>query len=67
MTNGEKTITVYVSDEALEDRVPNALDGHMAIFDRHRAEIEQIASNKYDARQIENDGTVLVRSQDLNG
>ena len=67
MTEGLKIVPVWVSDEALQDREPSVTDGVLAIFDRNRLEIEQIASDKYDTGRIEPDGSVLVTSADLNG
>ncbi len=66
MKDGTDPVTVWVSHEALEDWEPRATDGHMAIFERQRSIIESIASEKYDAKKIQRDGSVLVTSADVD-
>jgi len=67
MTDGKTRIVYRVSREALEDRA--SADGRgelladlVAVFLMHRQRIEQIASAKHDAGDVER----LVRTADLN-
>jgi hypothetical protein len=68
MTDGKKIVVVHVSHEALDDIEPTTTRGrdYLGIFDRNRAKIESIASRKYDAGHLESDGTIHVRTNDLN-
>lgn len=62
--------TVYcaISREAIEDYFKPKGGGNaarMAAFKRHRRTIEELAERKFRARQMEPDGTILVRSMDV--
>jgi hypothetical protein len=52
--------------EALDDRGAITQVDELVTFRRDRAEIEEVASDKYDAGNIELDGSVTVSSLDLN-
>lgn len=64
-----KEVWCAVSHEALADK--GRLKGMdkaelVAVYDRHAPTIHQIAARKYSAGQIESDGLVLVKTEDLN-
>jgi hypothetical protein len=65
MRDGPKTVKVRVSTEALQDREPTGQD-LLWIFNKQRRAIEAAATRKYDAKEIEPDGIVYVRTADLN-
>jgi Protein of unknown function (DUF1488) len=70
MMDGAKVILIRVTDEALQDRAARESDGsHLhdldILFHRYRAEIEAVASRKYD--EGHHDGNhVTVISEDLS-
>ena len=66
--SGEKDVYCAISREAIEDHFKPKGGGkpaRIAAFKRHRRTIEEIAERKFRARQIEPDGTILVRSTDV--
>jgi len=68
MYDGGRTISVLVSRHALEDiDRPQHGDAHLQRFNEYRIQFEQIASDKYDRGQLEQDGTVCIRGRDLPG
>ena len=68
MTDGTATVSVLVSQQALDDvdSKPNS-GGKIERFKEYRAQFEQIASDKYDRGHLELDGTVCIRGRDLPG
>jgi Protein of unknown function (DUF1488) len=72
MNDGTKTVTCMVTYEALQDWVRGAplaapeQNECVAIFTEERSQIESVASAKYDAGRAEPDGSVRVRTRDLN-
>ncbi len=68
MNDGGRSISVLVSRHALED-VDAREHGskHIDRFNEYRRQFEQIASDKYDRGQLEQDGTVCIRGRDLPG
>jgi hypothetical protein len=68
MNDGSRTISVLVSRHALENvDPPMHSDEHIERFREYRKQFEQIASDKYDRGQLEQDGTVCIRGRDLPG
>jgi hypothetical protein len=67
MKDGAKTITVLVSNPALEDIDSPLTDagGFFHRFKQYRRSFERIASAKYDKGYIEADGTVCIKAMDL--
>ena len=65
MKDGSQIVTVLVSRPALEDFEGALSEGCFATFKRFRKCFERIASDKYDRRHIEADGTVCIRAMDL--
>jgi hypothetical protein len=59
---------IRVSDAALNGCDPNVRRGsdYLGIFERHRCDIVEVARRKSDRGQFEPDGTILVRTGDLN-
>ena len=67
MTDKGATVPCFVSYEALTDKArASGQGGMLEAFHEYRSEIEDIASAKYDAGNIEIDGLVVVTSPDLN-
>ncbi len=67
--DGDRRIACAISGEALEDHFGARGTGHrqrLAAFHAHRDEIEDQARRKYTAAWLEPDGSVLIRSQDLD-
>lgn len=66
MSTGEKTVSVFVSCQALEgiDALPH-VGGTIERFTEYRAQFEEIASDKYDRGHLERDGNVCIRGRDL--
>jgi uncharacterized protein DUF1488 len=68
MRDGTDTVRVLVSLHALEDiDAPVHTGGHLERFKQYRKQFEQIASDKFDRGQVEQDGTVCIRGRDLPG
>jgi hypothetical protein len=61
----EKCIDCGVSLEALRDHFGAPFDDPLPAFRSHRARIEQTATKLIMQRRFEDDGTVVVRSADL--
>jgi hypothetical protein len=67
MTDKGTTVQCFVSYAALTDKArATGQGGMLEAFHEYRSEIEDIASAKYDAGNIEIDGRVTVSSHDLN-
>jgi hypothetical protein len=70
MLAGTRRVRCAVSFDALLLLDPDAAQGPRSwgrrVFDAHRNFFERIASAKYDKREGETDGTILVRSQNLS-
>src|SRR5262249_54361144 len=72
-THPAELIWVVATREALQELDPSELpDNHVAVFKRHRAEIEEAASAKFDSEganpeEGEHEGrpVLMVRSDDL--
>ena len=61
------TEAIFVSHAALTDAAwATGQGGMLEAFHENRSEIEDVASAKYDAGNIEIDGRVTVSSHDLN-
>jgi hypothetical protein len=71
MTYGGHRIRCGITYQALEILEPildQTVKGRLAAFDVHRANIEQMASTKFDNKMWERDGiTILVRNTDMMG
>jgi hypothetical protein len=69
MVAGTQRVRCAVSFDVLLRLDPDAAQGPRSwgrrVFDTHRAHIEGLASAKFDRRESEADGTILVRSQNL--
>ncbi len=66
--SGSKEVLCRLSAEALTQccgAVAAKPEPAYRAFDCHRAAIERLASRKYDAGQLEADGTVLIGSGDF--
>jgi hypothetical protein len=66
-TDGERSLTAKVSREALEDlhgSTPPGADW-VTLFDPLRARVENALQSKFDAGQLEPDGSLMLRSDDL--
>jgi hypothetical protein len=67
MTDKGTTVQCFVSHAALTDKArASGQGGVLEAFHKYRSEIEDTASAKYDAGDIEIDGRVTVSSHDLN-
>jgi hypothetical protein len=68
MKDGSKRIRCGGTEWALE-RLDAGLNctirQHLLVFDKHRACLEQHATDKYDANELETDGRVLVKAADI--
>jgi transcriptional regulator with XRE-family HTH domain len=63
-----KVVNCAISREAIEDHFKPKGGGNaarIAAFKRHRRTIEELAERKFRARQMEPDGTLLIRSMDV--
>jgi len=65
MWNGSSPVRCLVTHEALTDKAQGPGQS-LDIFHEYRSELENLASAKYDAGQINSDGLVVVDSADLN-
>lgn len=64
--DGDKKVKFIIQDIAIDDHFSDGDKlGVMAGFKKHRPEIEAIARRKYLLGQIEPDGSVLIRTEDL--
>ena len=61
----EKTIDCGVSIEALRDHFGAYVDDPLPAFRSHRARIQDAATRLITERRFEDDGTVIIRSADL--
>jgi transcriptional regulator with XRE-family HTH domain len=64
-----KDIYCAITHEAIEDHFKPKGGGNaarVAAFRRHRRTIEELAEQKFRARQFEPDGTILIRSSDVS-
>lgn len=66
MKDGEKTVPIGVTDHALRDVDPSSPVGDKsARFGAYRYQYEDIASNKYDAGEIDHEGRVWIYPVDI--
>jgi len=66
--DGERMVECAIATEALQARFGLASIDRQSVFDsfdRARAEIEGIAKQKYERRQIDPDGIVMLWSRDF--
>lgn len=61
----EKCIDCGISIEALRDHFGAYEDDPLPVFRRNRARVQEVAAKLIMQRRFENDGTVLVRDNDL--
>lgn len=61
----EKCIDCGISIEALADHFGAFHDDPLPAFRTHRARIWEIATKLIDQRRFEDDGTILIRKNDL--
>lgn len=62
--DSKKSITCEISAEALEDHFNNNYD-YLKTFIKNHSRIEHEARKKYLNNQLEKDGSILIRSEDL--
>jgi hypothetical protein len=67
MLDGTVLVAVLVVHAALQsiEWSPPGSGDYLARFEKHRAEIEKIASRKHERGQIEENGSVVVQKGDL--
>jgi len=63
--DGVKQIPCAISREALEDHFGGNRKDPVAVFKANREAIEQLARRKYLCRELEADGSLLIRTSDL--
>jgi hypothetical protein len=61
----EKCIDCGVSIEALRDHFGAYVDDPLPAFRSHRARIQEVASKLITERRFEDDGSIIIRSADL--
>jgi hypothetical protein len=67
MTDGSRTVNCMITYPALQDKTPGLTIARcVEAFQVSRCEIESIASAKFDAGHLEQDGRVRVTTRDLN-
>ena len=68
--DGTKRTHCVVSREALEDAARIGTEGmkgrELDLFEQFGMEIGRVVNRKYDLGQVEANGTVVIRSKDLN-
>lgn len=64
--NSERTVRCAIIREALEDHFGGDGKNLLAVFLSNRERIEHEARRKYLAGQLESDGSVLIRTNDLS-
>ena len=69
MLAGDGFVIVRVTTEALEDREggPKAHGNYTEILEHHRYTIEGVARRKLSGKKLEEDGSILVDTADLQG
>lgn len=68
-TASGRDVYCAISREAIEDHFKPQGGGssaRLAAFKRHRRTIEELAEQKFRARQFEPDGTILIRTLDIS-
>jgi hypothetical protein len=67
MMDGAAAVPILVTREALEEigSPPPTPGGYVARLQAYRSRFEDLASIKYDAGHIENDGTIRITAADL--
>jgi len=63
--DGDKTVSCAISWEALGDHFDGDNKDPVKVFRKHRERIEHEARRKYLAGQLESDGSVLIKTEDL--
>jgi hypothetical protein len=67
MTDGSRTVNCIVMYPALQDKFQGlTIAGCIEAFQAVRVDIETIASAKFDAGNVEQDGRIRVTTRDLN-
>jgi hypothetical protein len=67
MTDGSRTVNCIVMYPALQDKFQGlTFAGCIEAFQAVRVDIETIASAKFDAGNVEQDGRIRVTTRDLN-
>jgi hypothetical protein len=67
MTDGSRTVNCWVTYPALQDQTPGlTIAGCIEAFRATRADIEALASAKFDAGRVEPDGRICISTRDLN-
>jgi hypothetical protein len=64
MMSGDEIVSVVVTDEALQE-FASPPDAGIERLKQYRSQIEEIASQKHSAGEIESDGSVCVTSTDV--
>ncbi len=64
-SEGEKTVPCGISWDALGDHFDGGDKDPVKVFCKHRERIEHEARRKYLAGQLESDGSVLIKTEDL--
>lgn len=63
--DGAKEVRCAISQEALEDHYKGGHRDPLKTYLANRAAIQQEARRKYLAEQIDSDGSIVIRSEDL--
>ena len=67
MTDGSRTVNCWVTYPALQDQTPGlTIAGCIEAFQATRADIEAIASAKFDAGSVEPDGRICISARGPN-
>jgi hypothetical protein len=64
MMSGNQIVPVLVTDEALQG-ISRSPDASLETLSRHRSELEEIASRKHSAGQLEADRSICITSADV--
>ncbi len=63
--DGDKTVSCAISREALEDHFADHNKNLVSVFNTQHERIEHLARRKYLAGQIEPNGLVLIKTEDI--
>ena len=61
----DKSIECGISIDALVDHFGAFQDDPLPVFRKHRERIQELATKLLEQRRLEDDGTLLIRSADL--
>ncbi len=66
MLDGTVIVSILVAYAALQaiEWSPSGWGDYLTRFQKHRVALEQIASNKYGRSEIEENGSILIRTGD---